>query len=216
MNLSDYYYHTILKDELDKNKIYINLESILKDGYIKSKKLLNIQKDSYNGDEYISLASFENNASYKVPYLEKIDYEKSILSKKYNSYEEYLTSLKEYEFLEEPLTKQEYFEKYNTNDKREYFNYLDKITRTYPVDIKVLYEKTKDEIYKEILNISKEEIIYCYPSENAFNKYVLETNGITFIFNKNINVEKINIIPNLPFEIENKLVVSQGLAGAWN
>lgn len=53
MNLSDYYYHTILKDELDKNKIYINLESILKDGYIKSKKLLNIQKDSYNGDEYI-------------------------------------------------------------------------------------------------------------------------------------------------------------------
>ena len=69
MNLSDYYYHTILKDELDKNKIYINLESILKDGYIKSKKLLNIQKDSYNGDEYISLASFENNAYYKVPYL---------------------------------------------------------------------------------------------------------------------------------------------------
>ena len=35
-----------------------------------------------------------------------------------------------------------------------------------------------------------------------------KTNGITFIFNKNINVEKINIIPNLPFEIENKLVSS--------
>lgn len=208
MNLSDYYYHTILKDELDKNKIYINLESILKDGYIKSKKLLNIQKDSYNGDEYISLASLENNTSYKVPHLEKIDYEKSILSKKYNSYEEYLTSLKEYEFLEEPLTKQEYFEKYNTNDKREYFNYLEKITRTYPVDIKVLYENTQDDIYKEILNISKQEIIYCYPSENTFNKYVIETNGITFIFSKNINVEKINIIPNLPFEIENELVSS--------
>ena len=109
MNLSDYYYHTILKDELDKNKIYINLESFLKDGYIKSKKLFYIQKDSYNGDEYISLASLENNTSYKVPHLEKIDYEKSILSEKYNSYEEYLTSLKEYEFLEEPLTKQEYF-----------------------------------------------------------------------------------------------------------
>ena len=157
MNLSDYYYHTILKDELDKNKIYINLESILKDGYIKSKKLLNIQKDSYNGDEYISLASFEHNTSYKVPYLEKIDYEKSILSQKYNSYEEYLTSLEEYEFLEEPLTKQEYFEKYNTNDKREYFNYLDKITRTYPVDIKVLYENTQDDIYKEIYDKLLEE-----------------------------------------------------------
>lgn len=206
MKLSNYYYHTILKDELNIEKIYINLENILNDGYIKSKKLLNIQKNSYNGDEYISLASFENNSSYKVPYLKKTDYERSNLSKKYNSYEEYLKSLEEYEFLEEPLTKQEYFDKYNTNEKREYFNYLDKITRTYPVDIKTLYRKTKDVIYKEILNISQEEIICCYPSENSFNKYVLETNGITFIFNKDINTEKINIIPNLPFEIEDKLV----------
>ena len=37
MQLSDYYYHTILKDELDNNKIYENLELILKDGCIKSK-----------------------------------------------------------------------------------------------------------------------------------------------------------------------------------
>ena len=40
MKTSNYYYHTILKDELDNNKIYETLELILKDGYIKSKKLL--------------------------------------------------------------------------------------------------------------------------------------------------------------------------------
>ena len=204
MKTSNYYYHTILKDELDNNKIYETLELILKDGYIKSKKLLNDTKKSYNGDEFISLASKDDNSKYKVPHLEEEDFKQSKLSEKFSSYTKYLTSLQEYEFLEEPLTKKEYFEKYNTEEKREYYNYLDKITRTYPVDIKLMYKKTKDRIYKEILNISKAEIIYCYPSENSFNKYVLETNGITFIFDKNINIEKVSIIPNLPFEIEDK------------
>lgn len=208
MKLSNYYYHTILKDSSNVEDIYTNLRIILKDGYIKSKKLLekNSPNKTYNGNEYISIASYQENNSYKVPHLEIDDFKNSKLQEQFSSYEEYLKTLEEYEFLEEPLSKEEYFKKYNTEEKRDYYNYLDKITRTYPVDIKTLSEKTSNIIYKEILNISGKDIVYCYPSENTFTKFVLETNGITFIFPKTIDIVDVTIIPNLPFDIENKLV----------
>ena len=208
MKLNNYYYHTILKDALSKEELYENLEIILKDGYIKSRSLLENKKDNktYNGDNYISIAEYNEPSIYKVINLTEEEFSRSSLNRKFATYQEYLDRLKENEFIEAPLSKEEYFKKYNATDKREYFNYLDKITKTYPVDIKMLLEKTKDPIFQEILNISKEEIINCYPSENAFNKYVLETNGITFIFPNTINVIDVSIIPNLPLDIENALV----------
>lgn len=208
MQLSNYYYHTILKDSLSLEDIYKNFELILKDGYIKSKKLLleSQNKNTYNGDEYISIASYEEQSPYKVTPLDEPSFSNSSLSNIYSTYNEYLTSLQEYEYTEEPLSKAEYFSKFNTTNKREYFNYLDNITKTYPVDIKYLFESTKDPIYKEILKEIDKEILYCYPSENAYQKFVLESNGITFIFPKTISIVPVTIIPNLPFEIENKLV----------
>jgi hypothetical protein len=108
--------------------------------------------------------------------------------------------------LEIPLSKEEFFSKNNTNDKRDYYNYLDSITRTYPVDISYLYRKTNDEIYKYILEMIDNDILYCYPSSNCFDEYIRKSNGITFVFPKNIKTENVTIIPNLPFEIENELV----------
>lgn len=207
MKTTNYYYHTILKDALYKDELYKNFEMILKDGFIKSKKLLNKDNNkAYNGDEYISIARPKESSKYKVIHLDEEEFNNSKLSKLFSSYEEYLKSLEEYEFLEEPLSKEEYFNKYNTTEKREYFNYLDKITRTYPIDIKLLLERTSDPIYQEILNYLDDEIVYCYPSENAFNKFILETNGITFIFPNDLEIVPVSIIPNLPFSLEEKLI----------
>ena len=46
MKLNNYYYHTILKDALSKEELYENLEIILKDGYIKSRSLLENKKEN--------------------------------------------------------------------------------------------------------------------------------------------------------------------------
>lgn len=46
MNIKDFYFHTISK--FDNKEIYINFESILKDGKLKSQKLLNNNEIKFN------------------------------------------------------------------------------------------------------------------------------------------------------------------------
>lgn len=205
MNIKDYYFHTISKDKKD-NVIYNHFECIIKDGKLKSQKLLNNNEMKFNGLEYISVAEYIEPSLYKTFIIDKDNYNKSELSKIFISYQDYLEYLKSNEWLELPLSKEEFFKKYNTNEKRDYYNYLDSISRTYPVDIEYLYKLTGDIIYKYILEMIDSTILYCNKSEYCFNQYIRNSTGITFIFPKNLDIVNVNIIPNLPFNIESKLV----------
>lgn len=206
MNINNYYFHTILKDNNKENQIYDNFEEILKDGKLKSQRLLHKNEIKFNGQDYISLASFVEPSEYKVFVLDKKYYNMSKLSNIFGSYNDYLEYLKLHNYLEQPLSEEEFFKNYNTNNKRDYFNYLDSISRKYPVDIRCLYEITNDIIYKNILDIIDGDIVYCYKSEYCFEEHIRNSKGITFIFPKTINVTDVTIIPNLPFEIESELV----------
>lgn len=65
---------------------------------------------------------------------------------------------------------------------------------------------TNDVIFKQILDIINDDILYCNKSEYCFEEYIRNSKGITFVFPKSIDVKKVNIIPNMPFEVESKLV----------
>lgn len=205
MNIGNHYFHTLLKDNVG-DKIYNNFEAILKDGKLKSQGLLNNVETKFNGLDYISLASYVEKSEYKTLVIDKENYKTSGLSKLFESYEEYLAYLKLDEWLEKPKSREEFFRENNTNDKREYYNYLDSISRRYPVDIKYLYEKTSNIIYKYILDMIEDDILYCNKTEYCFEEYIRNSKGITFIFPKEIDVVSIHIIPNLPFDVESKLV----------
>lgn len=204
MDIKDFYFHTISK--FDNKEIYNNFESILKDGKLKSQKLLNNNEIKFNGLEYISLAEYVEPSQYKVVCLKELDYNNSKLSTLFDSYSEYLKYLQLDNYKEVPMTKDEYFKLYNTTNKTKYFNYLGSISRTYPVDIKYLFNTTNDTIFKQILDIINDDILYCNKSEYCFEEYIRNSKGITFVFPKSIDVKKVNIIPNMPFEVESKLV----------
>ena len=203
-NLNDYYYHTISKD--DVNQTYEILEKILNDRRLKSQQLLGKNEVKFNGMNYISLASYIKNNEYKTFIIDEKSFKDSNLLNIFDNYKSYLNYMNLDSQLEMPLSKEEFFLKNNTNNKKCYYNYLDSITRTYPVDILYLYRVTNDEVYKYILEVVDNDILYCYPSSNCFDEYIRNSKGITFVFPKSIKSEKVTIIPNLPFEIENKLV----------
>lgn len=203
-NLNDYYYHTISKD--DVNQTYEILEKILNDRQLKSQQLLGKNEVKFNGMNYISLASYIKNNEYKTFIIDEKSFKDSKLLNIFDDYKSYLNYMNLDSQLEMPLSKEEFFLKNNTNNKKCYYNYLDSITRTYPVDILYLYRVTNDEVYKYILEVVDNDILYCYPSSNCFDEYIRNSKGITFVFPKSIKSEKVTIIPNLPFEIENKLV----------
>ncbi len=203
-NLKDYYYHTISKD--DENYTYEILENVLRDKQLKSQQLLGKNENKYNGSNYISLASYSNNNEYKSFIIDRDNFNNSKLSNMFDNYNSYLDYMKLDSRLEKPLSKEEFFYKNNTNDKMDYYKYLDSITRTYPVDISYLYSKTNDNIYKFIIEMIDTDILDCFPSENSFDEYIRYSKGVTFVFPKSIKVEEVTIIPNLPFDIENKLI----------
>lgn len=215
MFLGNYYYHTILINSTDELEIYNHFEMILKERYLKSKKYRNNETNdylskfktntTYNGNDFISFASYVNKSKYKVEPIEKSAFKDSELSKLFDNYENYLEYLKLDSKLEQPLSKEDFFLKYNTSNKRNYFNYLDKISRAYPIDIKYLFNKTNAKIYEYVLKNIDNNILYCFRSEYAFDKAVLETKSITFIFSNDIKAVKVKIIPNLPTELENKI-----------
>ena len=62
-DLENYYYHTISKDDVEK--VYQVLESILKDGLIKSQQMLNKNEKKFNDLNYISLSSYTEDSKYK-------------------------------------------------------------------------------------------------------------------------------------------------------
>ena len=202
--LQDYYYHTISKDDI--NQTYQIFEKVLKDGQLKSQKMLGKSENKFNGLNHISLASYTKNDEYKTFVVDEENYKDSKLSSMFDNYNLYLEYMKLDSLLEEPISKEEFFIKNHTTNKRDYFNYLDSISRSYPVDIKYLYNKTNDVVYKYILDIIGKDILNCAKSENCFDEYIEKSKGITFIFPKSIEVENVTIIPNLPFEIESKLV----------
>ena len=203
-NLEDYYYHTISKD--DVNQTYEILEKVLNDGQLKSQQLLGKSEVKFNGMNYISLASYLKKSEYKTFILDENNFNESKLGNIFDNYNSYLNYMKLDSHLETPLSKEEFFIKNNTNNKRDYYNYCDSITRTYPIDISYLYKKTNDKIYKYILEMIDNDILYCYPSSNCFDEYIRKSKGITFVFPKSIKTMNVTIIPNLPFEIESKLV----------
>lgn len=202
--LENYYYHTISKD--DVNQTYQIFEKVLNDKQLKSQKMLGKSESKFNGLNYISLAAHTKNSEYKTFIIDEDNYKDSKLSNMFDNYNSYLEYMKLDSLLEKPISKEEFFIKNNTTNKRDYFNYLDSISRSYPVDIKYLYNKTNDAVYKYILNIINEDILNCAKSENCFDEYIKKSKGITFVFPKTIEVENVTIIPNLPFEIESKLV----------
>ena len=202
--LEDYYYHTISKD--DVNQTYQILEKVLYDRQLKSQELLGKSENKFNGLNYISLASYTKNSEYKSFIIDEENFKNSKLSNMFDNYNSYLEYMKLDSLLEKPLSKEEFFIKNNTTNKRDYFNYLDSISISYPVDIKYLYNKTSDIVYKFILDIINDDILNCAKSENCFDEYIKKSKGITFVFPKTIEVENVTIIPNLPFEIESKLV----------
>lgn len=203
-DINNYFYHTISKD--NQEQIYEILNKILDDKELKCQKLLGKSEVKFNGLDYISLASFPEEKEYKTFIIDKENFQNSKLSNIFSTYNLYLEYMKSSEKLEEPISKEEFFLKNNTNDKREYFNYLDTITKKYPVDIEFLYKKTNDEIYKIILELIKDSILYCYPFNNCFEDYVIHSKGITLMFSKNIEAQKATIIPNLPTELEMEVI----------
>lgn len=204
MNIKNYYFHTISKYQ--KEDIYNKFEFILRDGKLKSQRLLNNNDVKFNGVDYISLAKYTDISEYKTFIIDENNFNNSKLSKLFDTYEKYLENLKLYEWLDTPISKEEFFIKNNVNDRKEYYNYLASIARVYPVDIEFLYKTTNDVIYKYILDMIDDSILYCNKSEYCFEEYIRNSSGITFIFPKEINAIDVNIIPNLPFDIENKLV----------
>lgn len=168
--------------------------------------MLGKSESKFNGLNYISLAAHTKNSEYKTFIIDEDNYKDTKLSNMFDNYNSYLEYMKLDSLLEKPISKEEFFIKNNTTNKRDYFNYLDSISRSYPVDIKYLYNKTNDVVYKYILEIINEDILNCAKSENCFDEYIKKSKGITFVFPKTIEVENVTIIPNLPFEIESKLV----------
>lgn len=66
--------------------------------------------------------------------------------------------------------------------------------------------KTNDIVYKYILDMIDGNILYCNKLEYCFDEYIRKSKGITFVFPRKIDIIDVHTIPNLPFEIENKLV----------
>lgn len=203
-NIEDYYYHTISKD--DKELSYAIFETVVNDKKIKSQRLLGKDVNKFNGLDYISLAAYVKNSEYNTFVISKEGFDNSKLSNMFKTYDEYLSYLKLDSLLEEPLSREEFFERNNTTNKRDYFNYLDSISRTFPVDMEYMLEQTKDDVYKRIIELNGDNIVNCSKSSNCFDDYIRLSKGITFVFPKSIETVDVTIIPNLPFEIESKLV----------
>jgi len=93
MNINNYFFHTILKDEEEK-QIYRNFEKILQDGELKSQKLLHKEDTKFNGLDFISLSSYVKPSEYKVFVMNEEKYNPSKLSNIFVSYNDYLEYLK--------------------------------------------------------------------------------------------------------------------------
>lgn len=203
-SLNDYYYHSISKD--DKELVYTIFNAVIKDKKIKSQRLLGKTENKFNGLDYVSLAAYIENSEYNSFIISEEYFSDSKLSNLFSTYDEHLAYMKLDNELEKAISKEEFFKKNNTTNKRDYFNYLDSISRTYPVDISNLYKITNDNIYKEIIELCGSDIINCYKSGNCFDEYIRKSKGITFVFSRSIKVNNVTIIPNLPSNIESKLV----------
>lgn len=208
MNLKKYYYHTIEKDSEDINEIYIIFEEILKSGGLKSKSIRNNapKKNTMNGNNYISLVSYVPKTKKNVPFTNRQEFKKSRLAKEYFNYREYIKMIEKQPCSECAMSKQIYFEKNNTNNIRDYYNYLDSLAILFPIDLKWFFkdEITNDKIinyiyHKTLKNNKSKEVGYFYANENAYDKYVINSNGITIVISKEIQVEETILIPNLVF-----------------
>lgn len=204
MNIKDYYYHTLSKD--DSIKSLEVFDKVLKDNKLKSQNMLGNKKIKFNGLDYISLAFYIDSDNFDGFIINENDFNKSDLSKIFDNYFEYLNYMNLDKNIFKPISREKFFEENHTNDKKEYYKYLDSITRTYPIDIQYLYNKTHDVVYKYILDKINRNILYCYKSDNCFDLYIRNSKGITLMFHKSIDTVNVNIIPNLPSNIEEYLV----------
>ena len=121
--LNDYYYHSISKD--DKELVYTIFNAVIKDKKIKSQRLLGKTENKFNGLDYVSLAAYIENSEYNSFIISEEYFSDSKLSNLFSTYDEYLAYMKLDNELEKAISKEEFFKKNNTTNKRDYFNYLD-------------------------------------------------------------------------------------------
>ncbi len=207
MKIEDYYYHCINKDLSDEKALYDIFQKILESNALLSRNKSGFidKKIPLNGDNYISLAYYQPILKYKVPAMELIDFTKSNMNKIFKNYEDYLNYVTQDRYISSPLTKEQFFSRNNTSDKREYFRYLDSVNRLFPIDLKWLFknesknDKILQYIYKKSTvkqNIS--DIGYYFTNDNAFDLVILNNMSIIFIISKEIPIQKTILIPNLP------------------
>lgn len=203
MNINDYYYHSVSKDSSYLEDKYKTLEDILKSKAILSRNYSGVKSDeiTLNGDNYVSIASYVKPMNYKVPILEETDFNDSNMSKLYNSYQDYLSDIEKDNFISTPLSQEEFFKNNKTNEKRQYFRYLDSLSRKFPIDLDFLFkdELDNDDILKYIYDKCQtmNNISYYFANEIAFKKYIVDSSSITFVISKDINTERTILIPNL-------------------
>lgn len=208
MNVENFLFHTINKDSDNINLIYDIFENILLCGFLQSsnKRKNDVNKNTYNGNDYICLLKYVPLDDYKVYKMSEEEFEHSTFKNVYKSYSGYLDALKLPVFKTIPLSKQDFLVSNSDKTVRDYYKYLDSISNTYPIDLEILNKKYNNDIYKKIIDIYGKKNGYFNANENAFKKFVIESTGITLMFDKNINCDDTILIPNLPFEVESKLV----------
>ena len=218
------YYYILNKDENDNKNLYSSFENILKSGAILCRRKSGLKRDvvTFNGDEYISLAYYVKQSAYKVPKVSGKEFLQSNLNKIFKNYKEYLNYLKLDSFLKSPISWQEYSKENQGKTRRDYYKYLDKISRKYPIDLKIFFKNAKkDEIFNEILkkvnkNSKIKDVGYFYANENAYSKYIKNTNGIVFVIDDKIKTENTILIPNLDSDFfnlnwQNKIATSKSV-----
>jgi hypothetical protein len=212
-------YYCINKDTTNVEEVYNAFENIMK-----SKAILSRAKSGYNNDvltmngyDNISVAEKIVESKYKVPIATKSEFAKSKLSLLYKNYKDYLTDLQSETFLEKPISREEFFIKNNTTNRRDYYKYLDSISRLYPIDLVVmlkdyLSDKIIQYIFEKVNKTAKyENIGYFYATENAYEKYIKNSNGIVLVIDRNVPTQKTILIPNLEsnfFDIDTQLYIA--------
>ena len=84
MNIKDYYYHTLCKD--DSIKSLEVFDKVLKDNKLKSQNMLGNKEIKFNGLDYISLAFYIDSDNFDGFIINENDFNKSDLSKIFDNY----------------------------------------------------------------------------------------------------------------------------------
>ena len=199
------YYYVLNKDNCDDKKIYFAFEQVLSSKAIVCRRRSGLERETitFNGDEYVSICRYVKESVFKVPCANSKEFKQSNLKNIFANYRAYVNYLKCDSFLKKPISYDKFCKQNKTEKRKDYYRYLDSISRKYPIDLNMFFKNIKkDEIIKEIFEkfnktAKEKDVAYCYASENAYSKYIQQHNGIIFVINNSIKIEKTVLIPNL-------------------